>query len=44
MDHNRENIEPGNQSYMVDEISLREQIEKQKVFLAIMAKLNLNKD
>jgi hypothetical protein len=30
MDHNRENIEPGNQSYLEDEISLREQIEKAK--------------
>jgi len=31
MEHNRENIEPGNQSYQDDEISLKELIEKGKV-------------
>jgi len=30
MDHNRENIEPGNQTYQDDEISLKELIEKGK--------------
>jgi hypothetical protein len=30
MEHNRENIEPGNQSYQDDEISLKELIEKVK--------------
>jgi hypothetical protein len=34
MEHNRENIEPGNQTYQDDEISLKELIEKGKVLFS----------